>query len=126
TRHRPIRRQHRQSGRDSTPLRGQRAAREYKPEALVALAKSPARNSSSRYAGDEAPLPLLLSRGYSMRGRKPRSVTLAPGDLAHLQHIARQPVLPFFQVQRARIVLARAAGEAIHSIASRWECDPAT
>ena len=61
-----------------------------------------------------------------MRGRKPRSVTLAPADLAHLQRIARQPALPFFQVQRARIVLAVAAGEAVHSIAARWECDPAT
>ena len=36
-----------------------------------------------------------------MRGRKPRSVTLAPGDLARLQRIARQPALPFFQAQRA-------------------------
>jgi hypothetical protein len=61
-----------------------------------------------------------------MRGRKPRSVTLAPGDLTRLQRIARQPTLPFFQVQRARIVLAVAAGEALHHIASRWQCDPAT
>src|SRR4051812_45146736 len=61
-----------------------------------------------------------------MRGRKPRSITLAPGDLAPLQRIARQLALPFFQVQRARIVLAVAGGEAVHSIASRWECDPAT
>src|SRR5947209_4498359 len=61
-----------------------------------------------------------------MRGRKPRSVTLAPGDRAHLQGVARQLALPFFQVQRARIVLAVAAGEAVRSIAARWECDPAT
>ena len=61
-----------------------------------------------------------------MRGRKPRSVTLAPGDRAPLQRIARQTALPFFQVQRARIVLAVAAGEAVHTIAARWECDPAT
>ena len=61
-----------------------------------------------------------------MPGRKPRSVTLAPGDRARLQRIARQPALPFFQVQRARIVLAVAAGEAVHTIAAPWECDPAT
>jgi len=61
-----------------------------------------------------------------MRGRKPRSITLARGDLPRLQRIARQVSLPYFQVQRARIVLAMADGEALQQVAARWECDPAT
>src|SRR5437764_1124005 len=82
---------------------------------------------SGRYAGGEALLPLpLLSRGCTMRGRKPRPVTLARGDLPRLQRIARQVSLPYFQVQRARIVLAIAGGEPVQQVAARWECDPAT
>jgi len=61
-----------------------------------------------------------------MRGRKPRPVTLARGDFPRLQRIARQVSLPYFQVQRARIVLAIASGEAVQHVAARWECDPAT
>src|SRR2546430_16218002 len=82
---------------------------------------------SSRYAGGEAPLPLqLLSRGCTMRGRKPRPVTLARGDLPRLRRIARRVPLPYFQVQRARIVLAIAGGEAVPPVAARRECAPAT
>ncbi len=61
-----------------------------------------------------------------MRGRKPRPLTLAPGDASRLRHVARQLSLPYFQVQRARIVLAVAQGEAVQDIAGRLECDPAT
>jgi transposase len=61
-----------------------------------------------------------------MRGRKPRPVTLARGDLPRLQRIARQVSLPYFQVQRARIVLAIAGGQPVQQVAARCECDPAT
>jgi hypothetical protein len=61
-----------------------------------------------------------------MRGRKPRPLTIAAPDLPILQAVARARHLAWFQVQHARIVLAVAAGEPIHSVASRLECDPAT
>jgi hypothetical protein len=94
---------------------------------LVALAKSNARNSEDRYVGGQGLFPLFsLPRGFSMRGRKPQPVTLAPGDLPRLQQLARQVSRPFFQVQRARIVLAVAGGQSVQGIAARWECDPAT
>ncbi len=61
-----------------------------------------------------------------MRGRQPRPLSLAPGDyLSRLQRSARQVSLLDFQVQRARIVLAGAAGEAVPGGAARWACDPA-
>src|SRR4051812_26929566 len=63
--------------------------------------------------------------GNSMRGRKPRSLSLADTDLPVLQAIARSRQLAFFQVQRARIVLAVAAGVAIQTVAFRLECDRA-
>src|SRR5262245_40499113 len=61
-----------------------------------------------------------------MRGRKPRPLTLAPGDRAALQQVARADSLPWYQVRRARIVLAVAAGERSQSVAARMECDEAT
>src|SRR5260370_32266819 len=76
------------------------------------------------YAGD--------SRSYSgiggipMRGRKPRTLTVAAADAPILRAVARSRHLSFFQVEHARIVLAVATGEPIQSIASRLECDRAT
>jgi hypothetical protein len=61
-----------------------------------------------------------------MRGRKPRRVTIFPSDLAVLRWIARGENLPSYQVQRARIVLAIAAGARTQRVASDADCDEAT
>lgn len=61
-----------------------------------------------------------------MRGRKPRTLTVADADTSVLQAVARSRRLAWFQVQHARIVLSVAAGEPIQAIASRLECDRAT
>jgi hypothetical protein len=61
-----------------------------------------------------------------MRGRKPDSLTLSPGDDLALREIARSDSSPWYQVRRARIVLAIAAGERRHIVAARMECDEAT
>jgi transposase len=61
-----------------------------------------------------------------MRGRKPRPLTIAPGDVAILQSIARSDSLPWYQVRRARIVLGVAAGEPVHVLAFQMQCDEAT
>src|SRR5215468_5337541 len=61
-----------------------------------------------------------------MRGRKPRPVPLAAADRSALQAVARSRILPWYQVQHARIVLAVTAGEPVQAIAARMECDRAT
>ncbi len=61
-----------------------------------------------------------------MRGRKPRCVTISPADYPVLCLIARGESLPPYQVQRARIVLAIAAGERTQDVASSTGCDEAT
>jgi DNA invertase Pin-like site-specific DNA recombinase len=61
-----------------------------------------------------------------MRGRKPRRVTIAPADLSLLRWIARAKDLPAYQVQRAQIVLAIAAGARTHKVAKESGCDVAT
>jgi len=61
-----------------------------------------------------------------MRGRKPRPLSIAAPDIPILQAVARARHLAFYQVQHARIALAVAGGEPIHSVASRLGCDPAT
>ncbi len=61
-----------------------------------------------------------------MRGRKPGLLKIAPGNLPILQQIARSQTRPWYQVQRARIVLAVAAGELIKTVASQWRCNPFT
>jgi hypothetical protein len=61
-----------------------------------------------------------------MRGRKPRPLTVQPGDTPILQDVSRSRHLAWFQVQHARIVLAVAAGERVCDVASRLECDRAT
>jgi hypothetical protein len=61
-----------------------------------------------------------------MNGRKPRPVEIAPMDRAVLCLIARDPELPAYQVQRARIVLAIAAGERTQDVAQRLGCNETT
>jgi hypothetical protein len=61
-----------------------------------------------------------------MRGRKPERVAIAKRDQEILLAVAHTGSLPWFVVQRAKIVLAIAAGERPCSVASRLECDHAT
>jgi hypothetical protein len=61
-----------------------------------------------------------------MRGRKPRSLFITPSDLPVLRWIAEGKTLPWYQVQRARIVLAIAAGERTQRVAKQTDCDEAT
>jgi transposase len=61
-----------------------------------------------------------------MRGRRPEKLTLARRDQGALHAVAHSGSLPWFQVQRAKIVLAIAAGERQCSVAARLECDEAT
>ncbi|MGZ3397341.1 MAG: helix-turn-helix domain-containing protein, partial [Isosphaeraceae bacterium] len=61
-----------------------------------------------------------------MRGRKPLPLRIAPHDVSTLHQIAHSRSLPWFQVQRARIVLGVAAGEPIHQLAIRTQCDRST
>jgi transposase len=64
--------------------------------------------------------------GYSMRGRRPETLTIAGPDQDALHAVAHSGSLPWFQVQRAKIVLALAAGERQCTVADRLECDAAT
>ncbi len=61
-----------------------------------------------------------------MRGRKPRCLSLAPNDKPVLEKIARSRTLPWFQVQRARALLAMAAGERVQTLAWQLQCSPST
>ena len=61
-----------------------------------------------------------------MRGRRPRSLSIAPDDLTILHRIARSEFLPWYQVRRARIVLANALGSHNSTVASHMQCDEAT
>jgi hypothetical protein len=61
-----------------------------------------------------------------MRGRKPRGLSLAAHDVFLLERIARSRILPWFQVQRARVVLAIAGGERVQTVAFQMQCDPST
>ena len=61
-----------------------------------------------------------------MRGRRPERLTIARRDEDALHAAAHSGSLPWFQVQRAKIVLAIAAGEHQSSVAARLECDEAT
>src|ERR1700733_890441 len=64
--------------------------------------------------------------GCLVRGRRPAKLTIARRDQDALHCTARGRALPWFQVQRAEIVLAIAAGERQGSVAARLECDEAT
>src|SRR5450759_1135932 len=61
-----------------------------------------------------------------MRGRKPDLFLLCPRDEPNLLQLARSQCLPWFQVQRARIVLARAAGDRTGAVAAQLRCDETT
>ena len=54
---------------------------------------------------------------------KTASHEIAPDDVPILQQIARSRSLPWYQVQRARIVLAIAAGEPIQTTGLPTQCD---
>src|SRR6266851_3227567 len=64
--------------------------------------------------------------GCLVRGRRPEKLTIARRDQDALHSAAHSGSLPWFQVQRAKIVLAIAAGERHCSVAARLECDEAT
>lgn len=61
-----------------------------------------------------------------MRGRRPDKLTIARQDSAALHAVAHSDSLPWFQVRRAKIVSAIAAGERRCCVAARLECDEAT
>lgn len=61
-----------------------------------------------------------------MRGRKPRPIKIAPADLPVLELIARGGDLRWYQVQRARIVLALAEGQRTHEVARQVGCNTST
>jgi Homeodomain-like domain len=61
-----------------------------------------------------------------MRGRRPRLLEIVANDVPILQEIARSRSLPWYQIQRAQILLAVAAGEPIQQLAIRTQCDPST
>ncbi len=61
-----------------------------------------------------------------MRGRKPHPLSIAPADLPILQQVVRGESLPWYQVRRARIVLANARGVRTSTIAFQIQCDEAT
>src|SRR3954468_13248636 len=61
-----------------------------------------------------------------MRGRRPRPLEIVPHDVPILQQIARSRSLPWYQIQRAQILLAVAAGEPIQQLAIRTQSDPST
>src|SRR3974377_287503 len=64
--------------------------------------------------------------GCLMRGRRPEKLTIARRDQDALTSAAQSGSLPWYEVQRAKIVLAIAAGERQCSVAARLECDEAT
>jgi transposase len=61
-----------------------------------------------------------------MRGRRPDKLTIAQQDQDALHYVAHSGSLPWFEVQRAKIVLAIASGERQCSVAACLECDEAT
>ena len=61
-----------------------------------------------------------------MRGRKPRRFLLAAHDKPILKQIACSRTLPWFQVKRARVVLAIAEGARVQTVAFQLQCDPST
>ncbi len=61
-----------------------------------------------------------------MRGRKPSPLSIDTHDRAILQEVARSETSPWYQVRRARTVLAIAAGQRTAAVASHLECDAGT
>src|SRR6185437_9762693 len=56
----------------------------------------------------------------------PRPISIDPADLPTLQRVARSDSLPWYQVRRARIVLANARGVHNSTVAFQMQCDEAT
>jgi hypothetical protein len=61
-----------------------------------------------------------------MRGRRPRALAIAADDFEPPRRLARSHPAPWFQVRRARIVLAASGGERVRALAAANQCDPAT
>ena len=61
-----------------------------------------------------------------MRGRKPSVLSVAPSDEDRLHTTAHSDSLPWYQVRRARILLALAAGQRKRDVAAQMECGVAT
>ena len=61
-----------------------------------------------------------------MRGRRPRPLAIDRSDLLILQRVARSDSAPWYQVRRARIVLANARGVPTSTVAFQMQCDEAT
>src|SRR3954452_6411188 len=61
-----------------------------------------------------------------MRGRKPCPLAIDAHDRTILWEVARSETLPWYQVRRARTVLAIAAGQRTAAVSSRLECDAGT
>ena len=65
-------------------------------------------------------------RGRPMRGRKPKPLSIGRHDRVVLQDVALSETLPWYQVRRARTVLAIAAGPRTAAVAAHLECDVGT
>src|SRR3954453_16015759 len=61
-----------------------------------------------------------------MRGRKPCPLAISRHDRTALQDVARSETIPWYQVRRARTVLAIAAGQRTAAVATHLECDVGT
>ncbi|MBV8228598.1 MAG: transposase [Planctomycetaceae bacterium] len=61
-----------------------------------------------------------------MRGRRPTPLSIGRHDRVVLQDVARSETLPWYQVRRARTVLAIAAGPRTAAVAAHLECDVGT
>ena len=61
-----------------------------------------------------------------MRGRHPNLLTIPSSDRFALERTAHSLALPWFQVRRARVVLAMAAGQRREILASKFDCNEST
>ncbi len=61
-----------------------------------------------------------------MRGRKPNPFKLERQDVTELGRLLRDGHTPQRVAQRARVLLARAAGEGVAAVAAKVDQDPAT
>ncbi|MBV8486734.1 MAG: helix-turn-helix domain-containing protein, partial [Planctomycetaceae bacterium] len=61
-----------------------------------------------------------------MRGRKPTPLSIGRHDRVVLQDVAWSEIPPWYQVRRARTVLAIAAGPRTAAVAAHLECDVGT
>jgi hypothetical protein len=82
--------------------------------------------SPGRHAFRSGCIPNVETEKINMRGRKPLPVAVAPADDRVLRWIASGEGVPWFQVQRARIVLAIAGGKRTAAVAVTAGCDEAT